>query len=109
MSTWTPGDPDAEGGELLTDDAEESWVAVSAALAALDEDDLEDFAAGPLEELLWVHGDDLAETLAAAARVDQRLAGSLAMVWIETAELTPATWQLLGEWLRAYDAPSSED
>ncbi len=57
--------------------------------------------AGPLEDLICTHGDSLAETIERCARQSPSFAKALSNVWLERADVSPATEQRLARWIRS--------
>ncbi len=56
--------------------------------------------AGPLEDLIWMHGDALAGTIERLARQSPSFATALSNVWLDRADASPATEHCLARWIR---------
>ena len=56
--------------------------------------------AGPLEDLICMHGDALCETIERFARQSPSFAQALSNVWLERGDVSPATEQRLARWIR---------
>ena len=68
--------------------------------AAPDDESMVLVAAGPLEDLINEHGDDLVELIEKTARQSSMFAGALESVWVDRVALRPETFDRLAPWLR---------
>lgn len=76
-------------------------VDMLAALIDLGPDDAATFVgAGPLEDLLHAHGDDLVDEIEARARQSASFAKALSTVWLEHGSVGAETEKRLARWVR---------
>jgi hypothetical protein len=67
--------------------------------AAPKQSDLWSIGAGPMEDLVRAHGDELVDLLVGSADRDPRFAEALSCVWVKRETLRPTTAQRLSQYL----------
>jgi hypothetical protein len=93
---WSPEtDPDCRAYELLDriiqdGAAADAWACTCEILRQAPDDELGQFAVGPLEDCVRIHGAALVEAIEAAAAADERLRWALGGIWLSTADLEEA-------------------
>jgi len=90
--------------ELVSSKPAEAWEILKDLIAISPSDDaLAYVAAGPLESLLAVHGDEMASVIRAEALVNERLRDALARVLLDP--IDAGVQRALGEWLYPSSRP----
>ncbi|HEX8670645.1 MAG TPA: hypothetical protein VF710_02100 [Longimicrobium sp.] len=87
-------DPEEAGheafeGAIWNGPAQTAWRLVLELLRTAPDDDLGFYAAGPLEDLVRLHGAELIDELEAEARRDSRFRWALGCIWLSHGELPP--------------------
>jgi hypothetical protein len=75
-------------------------VVVELIRTATNDRDVGAVGAGPLEDLLHEHGDELVDAIETEARRSPPFASALASVWLERHAVTPATEERLSRWIK---------
>ncbi|HEX8454006.1 MAG TPA: hypothetical protein VF647_18110 [Longimicrobium sp.] len=78
---------DAFEGAIWDGPAQTAWRLVLELLRTAPDDDLGFYAAGPLEDLVRLHGAELIEDVEAEARRDSRFRWALGCIWLSHGEL----------------------
>ena len=91
---WDPADPDTAAYDALHrlvfgGPAAEAWPLVLALLRATPDGELDVQAAGPLEDLVRVHGAALVGEVEAEAARDERFRWALGCIWLREGDLPP--------------------
>lgn len=87
--------------DLVRSDPEHAWRVIQVLIESAPSDHaLSYVAAGPLENLLWRHGDAVAPMIRRAAENNMRVVEALHGVWLRESELSVGVQEHLSAWVK---------